>query len=147
MRSRLLTILVAFVVSACATGGQSAGQSAGPNKMTVVVVNEYTSVVTAYALWNRTRIRLGEVSPQQTKTFSTTRRDRIGLGLEVFSTPPPATGTGPSVMSGGSTPGIKPPLAQTEELQLSPTEGIEFRLTSSGSLLFQILPGEREGGR
>jgi hypothetical protein len=137
MRLGLLTVLSAVLLSACATGGQGSG----PDRMTVVVVNEYTSVVTAYALWNGTRTRLGDVSPKQTKTFYTPRRDRIGLGLEVFSTPPPATGAGPSVMAGGRPPSIRTPIAHSEEIQVSLTEGIEFHLTSSGSLLFRRLPG------
>ena len=143
MRSRLLTLLALLVVTACATGGQGAG----PGRMTVVVTNEYTSVVTVYALWNRTRTRLGDVSPRQTKTFFTSRRDRIGLGVEVFSTPSPGTTAGPSVMAGGSPPSIRTPVAQSEEIQVSPTEGIAFRLSSSGSLFFSSLPGEPAGSR
>ena len=141
MRSRLFMALTVIVASACATGGQGDGNGDEAGRMTMVVANEYTSVVTAYVIWNGTRTRLGEVSPRQTRTFSTPRRgDQVGFGVEVFATPSPGTGAGPSVMSGGSTPGIRPPIAQFEAIPVSPSEGIEWKLTSSGSLLFRRLP-------
>ena len=137
MRWRRPTIVAAIVASGCA----SAGQGDGSDRITVAVVNQYPSVVTAYVIWNGNRTRLGEVSPKQTRSFSTPRRgDRVALGLEVFSTPPPATGAGPSVMSGGSTPRVRAPIAQSEAILVGPDEGIEFHLTQYGSLMFRNLP-------
>ena len=94
MRRKLVTLLAALVLSACAT----AAQAGGDNRVTVVVSNEYTSMITASVLWSGApRLRLGEISPHQKRTFSTPRRaGPIALGVEVFSTPPPATGAGPS---------------------------------------------------
>ena len=137
MRLGLLTMLAALAASACASGGPTDTA----NRMTVVVKNEYTSAITAYALWNGTRVRLGDVAARNTRTFTTTRRDRVGLGIEVLSTPPPMTGAGPSSMAGGQAPGIGALLTRSEEILLSPTEGIEFQLNSSGSLVFRRLPG------
>jgi hypothetical protein len=136
MRSTLVTLL-ALVLSACAT----AGQEDGADRMTVVVVNEYPSMLTASAIWPASRVRLGEVAPNQTRTFSVPRRgNRLALGFEVFALPSPGTVAGPSVMQGGTTPSMGSPLFRTEALLVSPTEGIEWRVGSSGTLTFRTLP-------
>lgn len=139
MRYKFLILAFALVAPACATGGQ--GDRA--NRITIVVTNEYTNRVTAYAVWEGGRNRLGEVSMNRTRRFSTVRRgDRVALGLEVQATPSPGTTPGRSVFGGGGAADPSSPFVRSEAMEVATGEGIEWQITSSGALAFRRLPDQ-----
>ena len=136
MRTPLLTLLAVIALSGCAGGGQATPE--GEN-VTVVVVNDFDSRVTAYAVWPSGRPRrLGEVSSNRTRTFETPRSGtEIAIGLRLVSAPPVGTTAGPTTAQGGGPPRINPDMVTSESMLILPGEGIEWRLTAAGSLLFR----------
>jgi hypothetical protein len=134
MRFRLLFTACALAGAGCASGGQGGDI----DRITVTVRNEYPSTVTAYAVWDGRRTRLGELRRNRTRTFATPRRgDRIALGLEVIASPPPGTTAGPTRFRGGAGADPSTPFIQSEAIEVAAGEGIEWRLESSGALLFR----------
>ena len=140
MSCRLLSVLFAAVVAGCAGGGQASPED-GAGRVTVVVANEYANAVTAYAVWpGGRRNRLGDIQPARTRTFDVPRAgDQISIGLELMAAPPVGTTAGPTGFQGGSLPRINPEMVMSESVMLRPGEGIEWRILSTGSLVYNVM--------
>lgn len=143
MRYSLLVASVLLLGTGCASTGQG-----GPaNDITVTITNEYPSRVSAYAVWdNSGRIRLGDISSNRTRTFSTPRRgDRIALGLELVSAPSPGTLAGPRGPAGGVATTASNSFGRSEAIEVAAGEGIEWLINSTGSLAFRRVPPQEAG--
>lgn len=142
MSARFLMLFVVVALSACAGGGQASPGEDG-ERITVVVANDFERAVMAYAVWpGGSRRRLGQVSSGRTRTFETPRSgNEIAIGLEVLSAPPTGTTGGPTGFAGGAPPRINPEMVTSESMLILPGEGIEWRLTPTGSLEYRrIVP-------
>lgn len=144
MRLRLLCVFAALGAIACASGGQG-GDSSGAtgDEITLVVINEYTGTVTAYAIWGGNRIRLGDVGSNRTRTFSTPlRSDRIAVGLQAIGAPPAGTSGGPTRFGApaGTDPDPSAPYVESEAVPVVAGDAIEFRLSAAARLLYLRLP-------
>ena len=141
MRSSLLAILFFFVpLAGCAGGGQATPDD-GTSRVTIVVGNEFAGTVTAYAVWpGGRRTRLGEVRQERTRTFDTVRAgDEISLGIVLETAPPVGTTGGATGFQGGAPPRINPEMVMSEGIMISSGEGIEWRILSTGSLVYRRL--------
>jgi hypothetical protein len=140
MRPKVFVLVATAALAGCAGSGQATPDDAS-NRVTVVVANEYSSAITAYAVWSPSRrTRLGEIQPDRTRTFQTPRAgDQIAIGLELTSAPPAGTTGGPTGFQGGAPPRINPEMVTSESLMIRPGEGIEWRLTATGSLVYSRL--------
>jgi hypothetical protein len=141
MRSKIFALLAAAALAGCGGGGQATPDDVG-DRVTFVVANEFANAITAYAVWGPTgrRVRLGEVQPDRERTFETPRAgDQIALGLELTSAPPGGTTGGPTGFQGGAPGRINPEMVTSEILLISAGEGIEWRLTPTGSLVYARL--------
>jgi len=143
MRSPFLTITAAAAVVGCATSGQAAPEEAA-SRVTIMVANDFASAVTAYAVWpGGRRSRLGEIQPDRSRTFQTVRAgDEISLGLELTAAPPVGTTAGPTGFQGGAPARINPEMVVSEGIMISNGEGIEWRVLSTGSLVYRRLVPE-----
>jgi hypothetical protein len=143
MRSTCLVIVAAMSVAGCASGGQAVSEDSS-DRVTIMVGNDFASAVTAYAVWpGGRRNRLGEIQPDRTRTFETVRAgDEIALGVELTSAPPRGTTAGPTGFQGGAPPRLNPEMVMGEGIMISPGEGIEWRITSTGSLVYRRLVPE-----
>jgi hypothetical protein len=142
MRAPCLVLSGVLALSGCAGGGQ-ATPAEGDERVIVVVANEFERPVTAYAVWpGSRRRRLGEVSSGRTRSFETPRSgSEIAIGLEILAAPPVGTTAGPTGFQGGRAPRINPDMVTSESMMIGPGEGIEWRLTSTGSLVYRrIVP-------
>jgi hypothetical protein len=146
MRFGLLSCVVALGALACATGGQGgAGPDGDADEITIVVTNEFNQGVSAYAVWEGSRVRLGDVSAFRTRTFSTVRRsDRISVGIQVTGAPPGAASAGPQRFQGGAgtDPDPSAPYVQSEPIDVESGDGIEWILGSTGVLLYRRLSSD-----
>jgi hypothetical protein len=135
-----LFALTVLAVAGCAGGGQ-ATPGEDLNRVTVVVVNEFESTVTAYAVWpGGRRSRLGEVSANRTRTFQTPLAgDQSALGLALIAAPPIGTTAGPTGFQGGAPPRINPGMVMSEGMMIRAGEGIEWRIQPTGSLVYRRL--------
>jgi hypothetical protein len=143
MRSPLLSLLAAVALSGCAGGGQATPDDA-TSRVTIVVGNEFAGTVTAYAVWpGGRRTRLGEVRQERTRTFETVRAgDEIALGLVLETAPPVGTTGGPTGFQGGAPARINPEMVMSEGIMISSGEGIEWRILTTGSLVYRRLVPE-----
>jgi len=142
MRAPFLVALAALGVASCAGGGQASPDD-DLQRITVVVANEFEGTVTAYAVWpGGRRTRLGEVSSNRTRTFQTpVGGNEIALGLELAAAPPVGTTAGPTGFQGGAPARINPDMVRSEGMLIRPGEGIEWRITPTGSLVYRrIVP-------
>jgi ABC-type glycerol-3-phosphate transport system substrate-binding protein len=140
MRSPLVAILVSAAIAGCAGGGQATPDDAS-SRVTIVVGNEFAGTVTAYAVWpGGRRTRLGEVRQERTRTFETVRAgDEISLGVVLETAPPVGTTAGPTGFQGGAPPRINPEMVMSEGIMIASGEGIEWRILSTGSLVYRRL--------
>jgi hypothetical protein len=139
MRSKVFMLVATAALAGCAGGGQATPDDAS-SRVTVVVVNEFASAITAYAVWQPSgrRVRLGEVQPDRTRTFETPHAgDQIALGIEITSAPPVGTTAGPTGFQGGAPPRINPEMSTSEGVLIRAGEGIEWRLLPTGSLVYE----------
>jgi len=143
MRSPCLVIVSALTVVGCASSGQAAPEDSAA-RVTIMIANEFANAVTAYAVWpGGRRSRLGEIQPTRTRTFETVRAgDEISLGLELTAAPPVGTTGGPTGFQGGAPARINPEMVVSEGIMISSGEGIEWRVLSTGSLVFRRLVPE-----
>jgi hypothetical protein len=143
MRSICLVVVSALAVAGCASSGRATPEDAS-NRVTIMVGNDFASAVTAYAVWpGGRRSRLGEIQPDRTRTFETVRAgDEIALGVELTAAPPRGTTGGPTGFQGGAPPRINPEMVMGEGIMISAGEGIEWRITSTGSLVYRRLVPE-----
>jgi hypothetical protein len=143
MRSTCLAIVSALAVVGCASSGQTAPEDDAA-RVTIMVANDFASAVTAYAVWpGGRRSRLGEIQPDRARTFQTVRAgDEISLGLELLGAPPVGTTAGPTGFQGGAAARINPEMVMSEGIMISAGEGIEWRLLSTGSLVYRRLVPE-----
>jgi hypothetical protein len=143
MRSTYFVIVSALTVAGCASTGQALPEDAS-NRVTILVANDFASAITAYAVWpGGRRSRLGEIQPDRARTFETVRAgDEIALGVELTAAPPRGTTGGPTGFQGGAPPRINPEMVMGEGIMISPGEGIEWRITSTGSLVYRRLVPE-----
>lgn len=148
MRLRLLSCVAVCGALACASGGQGGagpGDSDGDSdEITIVVGNEFNMAVTAYAVWEGTRVRLGDVSAGRTRTFTAGRRsNRVAVGLQVtgFSA---GTSAGPTRFGGtaGGDPDPSSRYVQSEPIDIEAGDGIEWTLASTGVLLYRRLSSD-----
>jgi len=144
MDLRFLACATVVGTLGCASGGQGGAPSPGGDEITIVVRNDYNLAVMAFAVWEGSRIRLGDVSAGRTRTFTTVRRgDRIAVGLQVSGAPGTTT-AGPTRFSGG-TAGDPDPSAQyvrSEPIDIDIGDGIEWNLASTGVLLYRRLSAD-----
>jgi hypothetical protein len=141
MRLRLLSYFAVCGSLACASSGQSSPGSDDGEQITIVVANEFNMAVTAYAVWEGTRVRLGDVSSGRTRTFATGRRsNQVAVGLEVtgFSR---GTSAGPSRFGGGD-PDPSARYVQSEPIDIDAEDGIAWTLASSGVLVYRRLSSD-----
>lgn len=143
MRATCLLIVSALTVAGCAASGEAAPDDATA-RVTIMVANDYANAVTAYAVWpSGRRTRLGEIQPDRTRTFQTVRSgDEISLGLELTAAPPVGTTPGPTGFQGGAPPRINPEMVMSEGIMITAGEGIEWRILSTGSLVYRRLVPE-----
>ncbi len=139
MGSRVLFFMAALAAAACASSGTGDGDG-GDARDTVqlTVINEYVGTVTAYAVWESGRVRLGDVPQNRTRLFITPiRSDQVSIGLEAIGAPPSGTSAGPNRLRGagiGDDPDPSAPYAVSEPLPVVAGDAVEFRL-SAGRLL------------
>ena len=139
MRLELLAFLVTtFSAAACASSQGDVGESEDTVQLTVI--NEYQGTVTAYAHWDGTRIRLGDVPQNRTRLFMTPMRgDRVAIGLEAIGAPPAGTSSGPTRFRGGDDPDPSAPYMTAGSMPVVPGDAVEFRLSAGGTLTVRRL--------
>jgi hypothetical protein len=144
LRNSFAVALASGALACASAGPGGADADEGGGEITVVVANEFNLGVTAYAVWEGNRVRLGEVSASRTRTFRTLRRsNRIALGLQV-NAPPAGTGAGPTRFGGGAGTGPDPsaPYVSSEPIDIVVGDGIEWTLGSTGVLLYRRLSAD-----
>ena len=140
MRLEPLTVLATTLAAiACASSGQG-DVADGENTVQLTVINEFQGTVTAYAHWDGTRIRLGDVPQNRTRLFMTpVRSNRVAIGLEAIGAPPAGTTAGPTRFRGGGDPDPSAPYAASEATPVVPGDALEFRLSAAGVLTVRRL--------
>ena len=124
--------------------GASAGQAGGGSDDTVqlTVMNEYVGRVTAYAVWGTSRVRLGDVGQNRTRTFfARVQGNALAVGLELAGAPPAGTSGGPSALSAraGSQPDPSAPYVTSDEIDVVVGDALEFRYSAAGILTVRRL--------
>ncbi|MGE0159343.1 MAG: hypothetical protein AB7T31_08000 [Gemmatimonadales bacterium] len=131
-----LIVLAALAAGACASSGSSG--SDGPERtVQLTVINQYVGTVTAYAVWETSRVRLGDVPPGRTRLFMTPlRATRVSIGLEAIGAPPPGTSAGPQRFGpgGGGDADPSSPYMVSPPIDVVNGDAIEFRLSAAGIL-------------
>jgi hypothetical protein len=133
MRLSALFLSVALAAAGCASAGQAGGGSNDTVQLTVM--NEYVGRVTAFAVWGTSRVRLGEIGQNRTRTFfAPVQGNALAIGLELIGAPPAGTSGGPSVLSSraGSQPDPSAPYVTSEEIDVVAGDALEFRYSAAG---------------
>ena len=135
MRLQALAVLATtLVAAACASSPESEGGEPS-STVQLTVINEYQGTVTAYAHWDGTRVRLGDVPQNRTRLFITpVRSNHVAIGLEAVGAPPAATTAGPTRFRGGGDPDPSSPYTASEATPVVAGDALEFRL-SAGRVL------------
>ena len=140
MRLQALTVLATTLGAAtCASSGQTESGDAS-SAVQLTVINEYQGTVTAYAHWDGTRVRLGDVPQNRTRLFITpVRSNHVAIGLEAVGAPPAGTSAGPTRFRGGGDPDPSSPYMASEATPVVAGDALEFRLSAGGILTVRRL--------
>jgi hypothetical protein len=143
MRRRSLFVLAALGAAACASSGQGSAEAGGDDSVQLVIINQYSGTVTAYAVWGAGRIRLGDIGSNRERTFFPDRRsDRVAVGFEAIGAPPPGTTSGATRFRGGGDSDPSSPRGTSESIAVVAGDAIEVRISAAGIITVRRLePG------
>jgi hypothetical protein len=144
MRLGFFSVLAVLGATACASSGRGAAEG-GEDTVQLVIINQYSGTVTAYAVWGAGRNRLGDVGSNRERTFFPERRsDRIAVGFEAIGAPPAGTSSGANRFGprGGGDPDPSSPSGMSESIAVVNGDAVEVRISAAGIITVRrLVPG------